>query len=116
MTALVLAGTKTATAGLLDEDYVEEGEALEHVGERLVLVGDDGAAAAVVEVTAVAVLPFAQVTDRFARAEGEGYAGHEDWAADHRAYWQRHGRAVTAETAVVCLEFVVAAAPLPAGN
>ena len=41
LTALVLAGRKQATAGLLAE-YTEEGEELETVGERLVLLDSDG--------------------------------------------------------------------------
>jgi uncharacterized protein YhfF len=51
LNALVLEGTKTATAGLLAE-YEREAEELESVGERLALVDDDGAPVGVVEVTA----------------------------------------------------------------
>ncbi|MFJ1705946.1 hypothetical protein [Kitasatospora sp. NPDC088346] len=36
LNALVLSGEKTATTGLL-ADYAEEGEELEHLGERLAL-------------------------------------------------------------------------------
>ena len=38
--ALVLAGDKRATAGLWNEDYVLEGEALDEVGERQALLDD----------------------------------------------------------------------------
>ncbi|MEV0354323.1 hypothetical protein AB0H88_52020 [Nonomuraea sp. NPDC050680] len=46
LTDLVLSGAKTATAGLLELDYEAEDEPLEHVGERLVLVDDEGSRAA----------------------------------------------------------------------
>ena len=38
LNALVLAGDKRATAGLWNEDYVLEGEALDEVGERQALL------------------------------------------------------------------------------
>ena len=57
LSSLVRTGRKRATAGLLLE-YDIEGEALEQVGERLVLVDDDGQHAGVVEITRVDVVPF----------------------------------------------------------
>ncbi len=70
LVGLVLAGPKRATAGLLG-DYEIEGEALETPGEQLVLVGDDGRRVGLVEITEVEVVEFAEVSDDFARAEGE---------------------------------------------
>ena len=104
LTGLVLAGPKRATAGLLEE-YAEEGEELEHVGEVLVMVDDDGAELGRIRVTDVQVVPFAEVTDEFARAEGEGYAGHADWAVSHREFWEATGAQVHDGTQVVCLWF-----------
>lgn len=104
LTGLVLAGPKRATAGLHAE-YAEKGEELEHVGEVLVLVDDDAAEIGRVRVTGVLVVPFDEVTGEFARAEGEGYAGHADWAVSHRAFWEREGAAVDDTTPVVCLWF-----------
>ena len=88
LNTLVLAGVKTATAGRLAE-YAEEGEELEHVGERLALVDDDDALAGVVEITGVEVVRFADVPWDFARAEGEGDRSIEEWRAGHSAYWAR---------------------------
>lgn len=110
LNSLVLAGRKRATAGLLDADYRDEGEALEVVGERLVLVDDDDLCLALVEVTDVRVVRFDEVTDDFARAEGEGFADREDWARAHRGYWQRSGTTVDGDTEVVCLRFTLVAA------
>ncbi|PZF97082.1 ASCH domain-containing protein [Micromonospora endophytica] len=104
LNALVLSGAKTATAGLLDE-YAEEAEQLEHVGERLALVDDHDAQLGVVEVTGVKVTRFAEVPWEFARAEGEGDRSIEEWRAGHAAYWARVGTPVTDDTEVVCIRF-----------
>lgn len=104
LTDLVLLGGKRATAGLARE-YEAAGEPLEQVGEQLVLVGDDGGEVARVVVTGVVVVAFAEVTDEFARAEGEGFTGRADWAAAHRGFWHGQGEAVDDATAVVCLRF-----------
>ncbi|MDN4163512.1 ASCH domain-containing protein [Nocardioides abyssi] len=101
---LVLAGRKQATTGLATE-YEEEGEVLEHAGERLALLDDDGAQVGTVEVTDVQVTTFGEVPWSFAEAEGEGDADLEDWRSGHRRYWQRLGTPVTDATEVVCLRF-----------
>ena len=104
LTALVLAGGKRATAGLLAE-YAEEGEELETVGERLALLDSDGKPRAVVEITAVEVVQFADVTWDFAEAEGEGFASVDHWREAHRRFWAGEGTTVDDDTAVVCLAF-----------
>jgi cystathionine gamma-synthase len=108
LTDLVLAGRKRATAGLLAE-YDTEGEVLEHVGERLVLLGDDGARTGVIEVTRVDVVPFEEVTWEFADAEGEGFTDVEDWRVQHRRFWERESpqQALSSDTSVVCVWFRV---------
>lgn len=104
LNALVLAGRKTATAGLLSE-YEQEGEQLEHVGERLALLDDDQRRVAVVEVTGVEVLRFDEVSWEFAAAEGEGDPDLTSWRAGHRRYWAAVGTPVDDATSVVCLRF-----------
>ncbi|MGW3854910.1 ASCH domain-containing protein [Micromonospora arida] len=104
LNTLVLAGVKTATAGRLAE-YAEEGEELEHVGERLALVDDDNALAGVVEITGVEVVRFADVPWDFAHAEGEGDRSIEEWRAGHSTYWARLGTPVDGDTPIVCLRF-----------
>ncbi|TCB93504.1 ASCH domain-containing protein [Micromonospora zingiberis] len=104
LNTLVLNGVKTATAGLLDE-YAEQGEELEHVGERLALVDDQDALLGIVEVTGVQVCRFAEVPWEFARSEGEGDRSIEEWRAGHAAYWTRVGTPVTDDTEVVCIRF-----------
>lgn len=106
LVSLVLAGEKRATAGLVSE-YEQDGEPVEHVGERLALLASDGRRVATVEVTAVDVLPFKDVPWSFAAAEGEGDANLEEWRQGHRRYWLSTGTRVAEETPVVCLRFVV---------
>ncbi|MEU4633092.1 ASCH domain-containing protein [Micromonospora chalcea] len=104
LNTLVLSGVKTATAGLVQE-YDDENEELEYVSERLVLVDDNDRFVAVVEVTGVEVVRFADVPWDFARAEGEGDRSIEEWREGHSAYWARQGTPVTDDTRIVCLRF-----------
>ncbi|MFB7935760.1 ASCH domain-containing protein [Streptomyces sp. NPDC056049] len=108
LTGLVLDGRKTATTGLLDE-YVEETEGLEFAGERLALVGDDGEHVATIEITAVEVVPYRDVTWEHAAAEGEGDSSLEDWRAGHSRFWAGIGTPVEEDTPVVCMRFQVVA-------
>ena len=101
---LVLAGHKRGTAGLF-ADYAADGEELEQPGEVLVLVDDDLAEVARIEVTAVEVVPFSEVTDEFARSEGEGYAAWDEWAVAHRGFWQGQGEVVEDGILVACVGF-----------
>jgi uncharacterized protein YhfF len=106
LNSLVLSGQKRATTGLLQE-YAQEGEVLEHVGERLALLDDDGRALTVVEITDVHVRRFADVPWEFAAAEGEGDDDLDQWWAGHRRYWAARGTPVDDDTQVVCLRFVL---------
>ncbi len=101
---LVVHGNKRATAGLLAE-YETENEPLEHVGEPLAVVDNDGRRAATVRVTDVVVSRFADVPDRFALAEAEGDLNAEDFRASHTKYWSSVGTPVTDDTLVVQLYF-----------
>jgi len=105
LNGLVLAGQKRATAGLRDYHYEAESEELEQVGERLVLLDNDGQPLATVVVTALAVVPFADVTWEFASSEGEGDASLTEWREGHRAFWAREGIEVTDQTPTICISF-----------
>jgi uncharacterized protein YhfF len=54
----------------------------------LVLVGDEGAALAVVEVDRVEIMPFGDVPWEFAAAEAEGDSSIEEWRDGHRRYFK----------------------------
>lgn len=107
LTGLVLAGVKRGTAGLLS-DYEQDGEELEQVDETMVLVGDELEEIGRIVVTSVHVVPFSQVTDEFARSEGEGFADWAQWATAHRRFWEDSGATVTDDTRVACVGFRLA--------
>ena len=114
LNGLVLSGQKRATAGLLLE-YAHEGEALEHVGELLALLDDDGRALATIEVTDVQVHRFADVTWELPAAEGEDHEDLEQWRVGHQGYWAAQATPVDDDTQVVCLRFVVSCRTGPGG-
>ena len=101
---LVLHGTKRATAGLLSE-YEAEGEAVEHVGELLAMLDNEGRHVGTLRVTHSEVLRFADVPDGFALAEAEGDLDAADFRASHLAYWTAAGETVTDDTLVVTVYF-----------
>lgn len=96
----------------MDNEQVD-GEPIEHVGERLALLDDDGRRVPTVEVTQVEVLPFSGIPWSFAAAEGEGDRDLDEWRAGHRRYWENLGSQVTDDMPVVCLRFVLASAVRP---
>ena len=102
---LILHGQKRATAGLLIGDYESEGEPIEHVGELLAIVDNDGKHVGTMKVTRVDVLRFADVPDELALAEAEGDMNAADFRASHLAYWTRVGETVTDDTLIVTVYF-----------
>ncbi|SKB04098.1 ASCH domain-containing protein [Aeromicrobium choanae] len=106
LNGLVLAGQKRATAGILTEYEVEK-EELEHVGERLALLDDDGHRIGTVEVTGLSIHPFIEVPWDFAAAEGEGDADLDEWRAGHRGFWEDAGSPVEDDTPIVCIRFTL---------
>ena len=101
---LVLHGAKRATAGLR-RDYDAEGEDVEHVGERLAMLDNDGRHVGTLRITRVEVLRFADVPDEFALAEAEGDLNAADFRASHLEYWTGVGEQVDDDTLVVTLYF-----------
>ena len=112
LTALVLAGTKIATASL-GVDYVIDGQALPEVGERSIVYDSAARPVAIIETTRIRLATMALVPDDFARAEGEGYRDAADWRVAHERYWNRSldeyrrdlhdpGFRLTDSTIVVC--------------
>jgi uncharacterized protein YhfF len=84
--ALVLAGTKTATAGALT-DYESEDEPLPEVGSLSILLDGAGQPHALIAITAVEVVPFDEVTPEHALLEGEGDLSLDHWRAAHEAFF-----------------------------
>ncbi|WP_175953970.1 ASCH domain-containing protein [Schaalia sp. Marseille-Q2122] len=87
---LVLAGIKTGTASSL-WDYQAEGEALPHVGQLNIILDGVGVPCAIVETTAVDIVPFNEVSAEHAFAEGEGDRSLEYWRMEHERFWRTYG-------------------------
>ena len=100
----VLHGNKRATAGLA-HDYVKEGEPIEHVGELLAMVDNDGNHVGTLKVTRVEVVRFFDVSDEFALAEAEGDLNAADFRASHLAFWSGMGEKINDDTMVVTVYF-----------
>jgi uncharacterized protein YhfF len=99
----VLSGKKTATAGLLAE-YEAQGVQPEAVGTRSTLLGYDDEPVAIIEVTETRVISAAEIDERFARDEGEGYTSVDDWRVAHEHFFDRP---IAPDTEIVALRFRV---------
>ena len=88
LAALVVAGPKRATAGLLS-DFGPDAEPLPEVGVHSVVLDGRGRPACVIRTTEVVVKPLREVDAAFAWDEGEGDRTLDGWLAGHRAYFTR---------------------------
>ena len=84
--ALVLSGTKQATASLA-RHYAEW--ELPEPGDLTLITDGSGAPACVIRTTQVDIMPVREVDAEFAWAEGEGDRSYEYWITEHRKFWQR---------------------------
>ncbi len=104
---LVLRGIKDGTASSM-WDYEATGDALPEVGELSVILDGEGEPRAVIETTALAVVPFDQVGEEHARAEGEGDRTLAYWREAHERYWRAHSenpRGFEPDMPVLCERF-----------
>ena len=86
LTRLALEGTKTTTAGLYVE--VELGDdALPVIGAREVLLDSEERPVALIETVDCRVVRLADVDDRHAIDEGEGYADAHEFRVAHERFW-----------------------------
>ena len=101
----IINGNKRATAGLLKEDYMDEGEEIEFVGERLAILDNDKKQIGIIKVTKVEVLEFKDVPTELALAEAEGDLSGDDFRQSHSKFWNSVGVEVKPETKVVTVYF-----------
>ncbi|MGO3795508.1 MAG: ASCH domain-containing protein [Pauljensenia sp.] len=86
---LVLSGAKTATASVLSE-YTEQDEPLPEIGELGIICDGAGRPRALVRTDAVATIPFDEVDELHATAEGEGDLSLDYWRRAHVRYLPGH--------------------------
>ena len=89
LTALALSGAKTTTAGLLAEMEVD-GETLSVPGTREVLLDSAERPVAVIQTVACRVVRLADVDDRHAIDEGEGYSDAAEFRVSHERFWNSY--------------------------
>ena len=87
--ALVLDGTKTATASAL-WDYEAEDEPLPSPGAMSIVLDGGGHPRALLVTTDVRVVPFDEVDAEHARLEGEGDRSLAHWREAHERFFREH--------------------------
>lgn len=105
--AVVLTGVKTGTASSL-WDYEASGDPLPEPGELSIILDGAGTAQALIETTAVRIVPFDQVDAEHAHSEGEGDRSLASWREIHERYWRQHSegpRGFEPDMPVVCERF-----------
>ncbi|WGP05133.1 ASCH domain-containing protein [Bacillus subtilis] len=103
--ALVLAGTKTGTASAL-WDIEADDESVPEVGELSIILDGRGRPRALIETTAIDIVPFSGVTAEHAHSEGEGDRTLAAWSEIHERFWSEHGqRGFSPDMPVVCERF-----------
>lgn len=111
--ALVLDGVKTGTAGYLWQ-YEAEGEAVTAVDDLDVILDGSDTPRAIIETTAVELVPFDEVTAEHAHAEGEDDRTLESWRRIHRRFYKDHidlNRDFRDDMPMVCERFRVVYPP-----
>ena len=105
LNGLVLDANKRATAGHFKHDYEDQGEPLEHVGEKLAMLDSNGNHVGTLLVTRAELVRFADVSDEFAIAEGEGDVTGDEYRAGYKPMWEHMGYEVTDDTIVATVYF-----------
>ena len=104
--ALVLAGTKRATASLA---RWYDAETLPKPGDLFLITDGRGAPACIIRTTQVDLVPVREVDAEFAYMEGEGDRSHAYWITEHRKFWtreaERYGFGYSDDLDVVCERF-----------
>ena len=111
---LVLAGVKRATAGLL-WIYEAEQKPLPKPGDLSIVTNWSGQPQCVIETEQVNTVPFDEVSEAFARMEGEGDKSLRWWREAHWDYFSREcaqiGKEPRLNMPVVCEQFKVVYRP-----
>lgn len=107
---LTLSSTKRATAGAL-WSYEDEGEAIPQPGDLSIIINWQQEPVCIIESTQVDITPFSEVSEEFARVEGEGDRSLAYWKKVHWEFFSEEmetlGRKAVETMPVVCERFRV---------
>lgn len=84
---LVMDGLKTATCSA-HHSYEVEDEPIPVVGEYSIILNGNDEPVAIIQTTEVEIVPFNEVTEDFARAEGEGDLSYRYWWEVHQEFFK----------------------------
>ncbi len=105
--ALVMSGVKTGTASSM-WDYAASGDPMPEVGELSVILDGSGTPRAVIRTTSLQTVPFDEVSEEHAHAEGEGDRTLRAWRDIHEHFWRTHSedpRGWAPDMPVLCERF-----------
>src|SRR5471030_420017 len=86
---LVVKGIKTASCCSLSS-FMSENE-VPTIGSYSIILNSTGTPVCVVRTISLKIIRFSEVTDSFARKEGEGDLSLSDWKEEHRVFFEREG-------------------------
>ena len=107
---LTLNGTKRATAGAV-WSYEAEGEAIPQPGDLSIIVNWQEEPVCIIEITQIDIVPYNEVSEEFARVEGEGDKSLTYWKKVHWEFFSEEmealGREAEESMPVACERFRV---------
>ncbi|MEM6052079.1 ASCH domain-containing protein [Erwinia sp. P7711] len=86
---LVIKGIKTASCGSLAALLAEE--SAPRIGSHNIILNGQGVPVCVIRMVSMRLVRFCDVTEEFARKEGEGDLSLEYWRKEHKAFFTRAG-------------------------
>ncbi len=108
LAALVMSGEKTGTSSTKD-NFESVGEIIPSVGDLHIITNWDDVAQFIIKTTVVSIVPYKDVSEDFAKKEGEGDLTLKHWQNVHepvfRAEQQNSGNKFDENTEIVCEEF-----------
>lgn len=107
---LVLTGSKKATAASLWVETHDHG-VIPKIGDYSIITDWEGRAKCIIQTTDIEIVPYDEVTEKFAAIEGEGDQSLDYWRKVHLEYYtkecKRIGKVFTPKMPVICEIFKV---------
>ena len=80
---LILIGKKTASCSAYDEWLYENEDPKSKIGSYTIVLNSKDEPVGIIQYTDMTIMPFNEVTEEFARAEGEGDLSYDYWYNGH---------------------------------